>query len=157
MKRLTFAKKAFVGVSLACALSVGAAELKECKMEKDKMSGCVELLGDGSQEDSLHGIHTSITLPYKNGRVNGVRNIEVWGEYIRFSINTSFTNGVRNGKEELYSGLYSYGEEGGAELKATFSYKDDEIISAKCANGKNIPNVKNNRDYSVSEIFNLCK
>ncbi|HEO8743672.1 TPA: hypothetical protein R1X36_001064 [Campylobacter upsaliensis] len=100
MKRLTFAKKAFIGVSLACALSASSAELKECRAEKDKMSGCIKKLGDGSQ-DSLHGVHTSIILPYKNGEVNGVRNIEVWGEYIRFSINTSFTNGVRNGKEEL--------------------------------------------------------
>ncbi|EAI0665044.1 hypothetical protein E0352_04750 [Campylobacter upsaliensis] len=156
MKRLTFAKKAFIGVSLACVLSASSAELKECRAEKDKMSGCIENLGDGSQ-DSLHGVHTSIILPYKNGEVNGVRKIEVWGEYMLFSINTSFINGVRNGKEELYSGLYSYGEEGGVELKATFSYKDDEIISAKCANGKNIPSVKNNRGYSVDEIFNLCK
>ncbi|MEB2816801.1 hypothetical protein [Campylobacter upsaliensis] len=43
MKRLTFAKKAFIGVSLACALSASSADLKECRAEKDKMLAALRI------------------------------------------------------------------------------------------------------------------
>lgn len=146
---------------LPVIFNLNATELKECKNEKDKEIGCVEIV------DGDHAIIKKMETPYINGKENGLaKTYNYDGSYIE----TPYENGIKNGTSKAYfpNGKVEY--EGifknDQKIKTTFYYIDGSIrvevlyknnkpISAKCGDGEKIPLSK--ITAKTPDLKNFCR
>ena len=107
-----FANKSFIrqGLFLAFLSSVAftalnASELKECKSEEDKKTGCIE-------KDYYRNGNLKIETPFKNGKLEGIA--KSYYESGNLELEAPFKNGVFEGVGKVYH------QNGNLKSEATF-------------------------------------
>ena len=110
-----------------------ASNLKECQNEQDKIDGCIE-------KNRNFGGYTE--QYYKNGKPNGA--MKVYYDNGQLALEIPITN------KEYHGAVKRYDKSGKLIYEANF--RNDELITARCRNGKKISCVKIGADIMLTLI-----
>ena len=110
-----------------------ASNLKECQNEQDEIEGCVK-------RQNNFGGYTEEYL--KNGKTNGGK---VYCKNGQLALEYSMKD------EKFHGAVKRYDKNDKLEYKANF--RNDELITARCGNGKKISSVKIGMDIMLTLMF----
>lgn len=113
---------------------------KVCESDDDRISGCVSKVYD--EDGTLMG-----EMPYQNGKLNGL--VKAYGANGELLSEMPFKDDLVNGIARLYNEN---------QVLVEVNFKDGELISGKCGNGKKLNEEELYRaSVSFVEAFEICK